>query len=129
MTDPISDMLLRIRNAQGAKMETVDVPHSRLKEALAKIMQAEGYIYKLETLSRKRKVLRLSLKYKGKKIAVISGLKRVSTPGRRIYKGAAELRPVQAGFGTLIISTSKGLMTDADARAAKLGGELICQIW
>jgi small subunit ribosomal protein S8 len=123
--DSIADMLVRIESALNVKRENVDIPHSRLKEEIAKLLLAEGYISKLDVHTRmNKKYLRLMLKPKA-----ISNLRRVSTPGRRIYVGAGKVPRVQAGFGTAIISTSKGLMTDDAAREKKLGGEVICYVW
>ena len=130
MTDPISDMFNRIKNAQNIRADIVDLPYSRIKEAIAKIMVAEGYAGKFEVLKRMNKqFIRLNLKYTDNKKGLIVGLRRVSTPGRRIYADAKSLPKVQAGFGTAIISTSKGVMTDEAARGEKLGGEVICHIW
>jgi|WetSurMetagenome_2_1015567.scaffolds.fasta_scaffold1516660_1 small subunit ribosomal protein S8 len=130
MTDPIADLLVRLTNAQGVRAETVDIPHSKLKEEIIKLLTAEGYLAKYEGLKRmEKKFIRLTLKYNQAKKGIINGLRRVSKPGRRIYVGRGSLPRVQSGFGTAIISTSKGLMTDAAARAAKLGGEVLCNIW
>ena len=128
--DSIADMFVRINNALKVRKETVDVPHSRMKEAIARIMLAEGYIGKCETLSRmNKKFLRLGLKYAAENKSVIEGIRRVSTPGRRIYVGIGSIPRIRAGFGTAILSTSRGLMTDEDARTAKVGGEVLCYIW
>lgn len=128
--DSIADMLIRVNNAIKVKKEAVDLPHSRVKEEIAKIMLAEGYISKCEVLTRtNKKYLRLGLKYDPAGKSLIEGLKRVSTPGRRIYVGARGVRRVRSGFGTAIISTSAGLMTDEAARAKKVGGEVVCNIW
>ena len=130
MTDPITDMFNRIKNAQNARHDNVDVPHSKIKEEIARIMMGEGYIEKYTTLKRMGKgVLRLSLKYGGDKRGIIKTIKRVSRPGKRIYADAGSLPRVQAGFGTAVISTSRGVMTDEAARAGKLGGEVVCHIW
>ncbi len=128
--DSIADMLIRIKNAQGVKKEGVDLPHSRVKEAIAKIMLAEGFIAKADTFSRgAKKYLRLVFKNPGGRQPLIEGMKRISTPGKRVYVGAAELPRVRSGFGLAIISTSKGMMTDEEARAKKMGGEVVCYIW
>ncbi|MFA4844404.1 MAG: 30S ribosomal protein S8 [Candidatus Margulisiibacteriota bacterium] len=128
--DSIADMLNRVNNALGVRKEGVDLPHSRVKEEIAKILLAEGYISKLEPLTRmNRKFIRLGLKYTAKGRSVIEGMKRVSTSGKRHYVAATKVPRVRSGFGTAIISTSKGLMTDAAARQAKLGGEVLCFIW
>lgn len=130
MSDPIADMFCRIKNAAAARIETVDIPHSKIKEEIAKILVSEGYVGKFDILKRMdKKFVRLWLKYTQNKKGVISGLKRVSRPGRRIYRDARSLPRVQGGFGTAIISTSKGVMTDEAARAQKLGGEVICYVW
>lgn len=128
MTDPISDMLTRIRNANRAVLPVIDLPHSRMKESIAKILKKEGYISEYSVEGKAIKSLRLKLKYQGRK-GVIEGLRRVSTPGLRRYSGATKIPRVVAGLGTSIISTSKGLMTGTEARRQNLGGELICYIW
>ncbi|HVN67237.1 MAG TPA: 30S ribosomal protein S8 [Candidatus Sulfotelmatobacter sp.] len=128
--DSIADMLVRLRSGLNAKKESVDVPHSKMKEEIAKLLLAEGFIGQYETHERmKKKHLRIKLKYTPDRKSVIAKLLRVSTPGRRVYVGAAKVPRVQAGFGTALISTSKGLMTDEAARRQKLGGEVICYIW
>ena len=130
MNDPIADLLSRINNAQNGRAETIDVPHSIIKEEIVKILVNEGYLAKWDGLKRMdKKFLRLSLKYGQNKKGIITGMKRVSKSGRRIYSDARSLPKVQGGFGTSIISTSKGVMTDEVARAQKLGGEVICYIW
>lgn len=129
MTDPISDLLNRIRNAQAVLKEQLSVPFSNLNNEIAKILEKKGFIKKVEKKGRTyKKVIEITLKYDEKKPA-ISGLKRVSRPGQRIYKRFKEIKPVKSGYGILIISTSKGLMTDKEARKQKLGGEVICEIW
>ena len=127
--DSIADMLLRIRNALKVRKEGVDMPHSKIKEEIARLMLSEGFIGKYDTFSRlNKKYLRIGLKYAGKKM-VLEGMKRVSSPGQRIYVGADLVPRIRSGFGTAIISTSKGLMTDSDAREQKIGGEVICYLW
>ncbi len=132
MTDPVADMLNRIRNAQAVLKETVDIPLSNLRYEIAKILEKGGFVAEVEKKGKKtKKVIEITLKY-NEKIPVISGLKRISKPGQRIYKRAKELKPVKGGYGIAIISTSKGgggLMTDKEARKQKLGGEVICEIW
>ncbi len=132
MTDPVTDMLNRIRNAQAVLKETVDIPLSNLRYEIAKILEKGGFVAEVEKKGKKtKKVIEITLKY-NEKIPVISGLKRISKPGQRIYKRAKELKPVKGGYGIAIISTSKGgggLMTDKEARKQKLGGEVICEIW
>jgi len=130
MTDPVTDMLNRIRNAQAVLKETVDIPISNLRYEIAKILEKGGFVAEVEKKGKKtKKVIGITLKY-NEKVPVISGLKRISKPGKRIYKKAKELKPVRGGYGIAIISTSKGgLMTDKEARKQKLGGEVICEIW
>ena len=129
MTDPIADMLTRIRNALTAKHETVEVPASNMKKAIANILLEEGYVKNVEFvddgLSGK---LVIALKYADGK-SVISGLKRVSKPGLRKYAGADNMPKVLGGLGTAIVSTSKGIMTDRQAKAANVGGEVLCFVW
>ena len=128
-TDTIADMLTRIRNAISANHETVSVPASKLKVSIAKILLAEGYITKYdETEENGRKNIVITLKYNGKQ-NVISGLKRISKPGLRIYAKCDELPRVLNGLGIAIISTNKGLLTDREAREKKLGGEVLAYVW
>ena len=130
ITDPIADMLTRIRNANTAKHETVDVPASNMKKAIAEILNEEGYIASYQVIEDgKQGVIRIALKYGPNKEKVISGLKRVSKPGLRIYAGAEELPRVLKGLGIAIVSTSKGIMTDKKARAEKIGGEVLAFVW
>ena len=129
-TDPVADMLTRIRNANTAKHESVDVPASNLKKAIAKILLDEGYIKSYEVVEDGTQgVIRIQLKYLAGKEKVISGLRRVSKPGLRVYAGADELPRVLKGLGIAIISTSKGVMTDKAARAAHVGGEVLAFVW
>lgn len=130
ITDPIADMLTRIRNANSAKHETVDVPASNMKKAIAEILNEEGYIKNYQVIEDGRQgVIRIALKYGPNKEKVISGLKRVSKPGLRIYAGAEELPRVLKGLGIAVISTSKGVMTDKKARKENIGGEVLAYIW
>ena len=130
LTDSIGDMLTRIRNAVRVKDETVDIPASGMKLVIANILKDEGYVSKVETVTkRNKKILRVSLKYGQKKKSVISGIKRVSTPGKRIYKGKDSLPMIRSGFGIALISTSKGILTDSGAREQGVGGEIICYVW
>ena len=130
ITDPVADMLTRIRNANTAKHESVDVPASNLKKAIAKILLDEGYIKSYEVVEDGTQgVIRIQLKYLAGKEKVISGLRRVSKPGLRVYAGADELPRVLKGLGIAIISTSKGVMTDKTARANHVGGEVLAFIW
>ena len=129
MTDPISDMLTRIRNAQAVSHQTIVFPFSKLKFNLAKILEKQGLVGKVTSQGRKiRKVIEIELKYK-KDQPIIRGIKRISKPGRRIYIKKDELRPVRQDFGLIIISTPKGLMTNKEAKKKGLGGEVICEIW
>ena len=130
ITDVIADMLTRIRNAGTAKHETVDIPASNVKEAIAKILLDEGYIKSYEKIDDGLQgVIRVTLKYTANKKNVISGIKRISKPGLRVYASAEELPKVLNGLGIAIISTSKGIMTDKKARAEKVGGEVLAYIW
>ena len=130
ITDPVADMLTRIRNANSAKHDTVDVPASNLKKAIAQILLDEGYIKSFQIVEDGTQgVIRITLKYLAGKEKVISGLRRVSKPGLRVYAGADELPRVLKGLGIAIISTSKGVMTDKAARAAHVGGEVLAFVW
>ncbi len=142
MTDPIADMLTRLRNAVSARHASVDIPASRLKVEIARILQDEGYVqgYRVveeptpgrkptSTRAAKRQVLRISLKYGPRGEKVISGIERISRPGRRVYFGHREVPPVLAGLGTSILTTSRGVMTGRQAVKAGVGGEVLCNIW
>ena len=130
ITDPVADMLTRIRNANTAKHEKVDVPASNLKKAIAQILLDEGYIKAYEIVDDGTQgIIRITLKYLAGKEKVISGLRRVSKPGLRVYAGADELPKVLKGLGVAIISTSKGVMTDKKARANHVGGEVLAFVW
>ena len=130
ITDPVADMLTRIRNANTAKHESVDVPASNLKKAIAQILLDEGYIKPFEIVDDGTQgIIRIQLKYLAGKEKVISGLRRVSKPGLRVYAGADELPRVLKGLGIAIISTSKGVMTDKKARANHVGGEVLAFVW
>ena len=129
-TDPIADMLTRIRNANSSKHETVDVPASNMKKAIAEILVDEGYIKSCEEIKdEKQGIIRLTLKYDETGKRVISGLKRISKPGLRIYVSKDELPQVLNGLGIALISTSKGIKTDKDARKEGLGGEVLAYVW
>jgi small subunit ribosomal protein S8 len=129
ITDPIADMLTRIRNAGSAKHATVDVPASKMKKAIAEILLEEGYIKNFQIINDGLQgIIRVTLKYNGNEKA-IAGLRRVSKPGLRVYAGADELPRVLRGLGIAIISTSKGIMTDKKARAAHVGGEVLAFVW
>ena len=130
ITDPVSDMLTRIRNANNAKHETVDVPASNMKKSIAQILLDEGYIKAFQIVEDGTQgIIRITLKYNAGKEKVISGLRRVSKPGLRVYVGADELPQVLRGLGIAIVSTSKGVMTDKAARAAHVGGEVLAFVW
>ena len=130
ITDPIADMLTRIRNANNAKHETVDVPASNMKKAIAQILLDEGYIKNYQIVDDGTQgVIHITLKYNPGKEKVITGRRRVSKPGLRVYVGADELPSVLRGLGIAIVSTSKGVMTDKKARAAHVGGEVLAFVW
>ena len=131
MSDPIADMLTRIRNANTAKHDTVDVPASKMKIAIADILLNEGYITKYDIVEDGNfKTIRITLKYGvDKNEKVISGLKRISKPGLRVYASSEELPRVLGGLGTAIISTNQGVITDKEARKLRIGGEVLCFIW
>ena len=127
--DPITDMLNRIRNAQAVLHPKVEIPYSSLKYEIAKILEKKGFIEKaLKTGKKEKRFIEITLKYE-EKMPVITGLKRLSKPGQRIYLPAKKIKPVKSGYGLTIISTSQGLMTDQEARRQKLGGEILCEIW
>lgn len=128
VSDPIADMLTRIRNAGRALLPTVAMPHSRMKEGIAGILKKEGYIAEYSVEGKGIRKLTLNLKYNGKK-NVIEGLRRVSRPGIRHYVGSTEIPRVRGGLGISIVSTSQGLMSGTQARKNKLGGELLCYVW
>ena len=130
MTDPIADFLTRIRNANMVYMDKVEIPASNTKKGLAEILKAEGFIKDVEYIEDgKQGVIRVYLKYGANREKVITGLKRISKPGLRVYAGKDELPKVLGGLGIAIISTSKGLMVDRQARKAGLGGEVLCYVW
>ena len=130
ITDPIADMLTRIRNAGSARHETVDIPNSKMKKAIAEILLEEGYIKSFQLIDDGTQgIIRITLKYLPGKEKAIQGLRRVSKPGLRVYAGADELPKVLKGLGIAIVSTSKGVMTDKAARAAHIGGEVLAFVW
>ena len=130
ITDPVADMLTRIRNANSAKHETVDVPASNLKKAIAQILLDEGFIKSYNLVENGNQgIIHITLKYQAKKEQVISGLRRISKPGLRIYAGADEIPYVLKGLGIAIVSTSKGVMTDKKARELHIGGEVLAFVW
>lgn len=126
MTDPIADLLTRIRNAQRAGHGVVCFPFSRLKLEVVKILAREGY---LQGISREKDSIEVGLRYGGRREPVLTNLRRISRPGRRIYKGCEDMKPVRNGLGVALISTSQGIMTDSEARAKKVGGEVLCEVW
>ncbi len=129
MTDPITDMFNRIRNAQIVFHKTVDVPFSKLKYRIAEILKTEGFILDYRKRGKKPyQIIKIQLKY-NEKIPIISGFKRVSKPGQRIYKKSKEITKVRSGYGTAIISTTQGLLTNKEARKNKLGGEIMVEVW
>jgi small subunit ribosomal protein S8 len=130
ITDPIADMLTRIRNASTAHHEYVDMPASQLKRGIAQILKEEGYVRDFERVKdSKYPTLRLHLRYSGKRDPVISGIRRISKPGQRIYRKSKELPRVVGGMGIAIVSTPRGLMTERTARQSNLGGEVLCYVW
>lgn len=130
MTDPIADVLTRIRNAVRVERPHVDVPTSNLKRGLADVLKREGYVWDWEEIpSQPRSILRIYLKYGPNGEQVIRHIRRISKPGRRIYSRVADLKPVLNGLGIRILSTSRGIMSDREARQKKVGGEVLCEIW
>ncbi len=130
MTDPIADMLTRVRNASSARHEAVDIPASRVKEAIAGILRDEGFIQNYERINEGHQgILRVHLKYGAERKRVILGLRRISRPGLRVYARKEQLPRVLGGIGVAVVSTSKGIVTDAEARRLGLGGEVLCYIW
>ena len=130
LTDPIADMLTRVRNANAVMHEKVDIPHSKMKERITEILKEQGYIsnFKIVTDEGNKKSIRVYLKYAGKE-RVIKGLKRISKPGRRVYSSVEDMPRVLSGLGIAIVSTSKGVITDKVARAEKVGGEVLAFVW
>ena len=128
MSDPISDMLTRLRNAGAAQLPQVKLPHSRIKESAAKILKSEGFVADVSVSGDKKKDITIRLKFDGKK-SVIEGIKRISKPGLRRFVGSTEIPRVRGGLGVAVLSTSEGLMTDSQARKKNLGGELLFFVW
>ncbi|MBV6458941.1 MAG: 30S ribosomal protein S8 [Fimbriimonadaceae bacterium] len=129
-SDPIADLLTRIRNGSRAKLSAVEVPHSRIKLELVKLLEAEGFVKGHEiTTESKFPSIRVHLKYDNRRNPIIHSLKRVSKPGLRVYKGSESLKPLRSGLTTQILSTSQGLMTDREARRKHIGGEILCEVW
>lgn len=130
ITDPIADMLTRIRNANSAKHDTVDVPASNMKKAIAEILVEEGYIKNYQIIDdSKQGIIRIALKYGANKAKTLQGLRRVSKPGLRVYANCEEMPKVMKGLGVAIVSTSKGVMTDKTARVENVGGEVLAFVW
>jgi small subunit ribosomal protein S8 len=130
MTDPIADMLTRIRNASKAKLEKVDIPSSKLKLEIAKILKDEGYVKNVKMVKDRRQgVIRVYLKYTDEETPVIQGLRRISRPGCRVYVGNDRIPKVMGGMGTAILSTPRGLQTGRQAKKDNMGGEVLCHIW
>ena len=130
MTDPIADMLTRIRNASKVKFDKVDIPSSRIKGEIVKILKEEGFIKNYKFMKDKRQgLIRVYLKYTQDERQILTGIKRVSTPGRRVYSGVDEIPHIKGGLGVAILSTPKGILTDKEARRSKIGGEILCYVW
>ncbi|HMS56206.1 MAG TPA: 30S ribosomal protein S8 [Fimbriimonadaceae bacterium] len=129
-SDPIADLLTRIRNGAQAKLVTVDVPHSKIKVEICRILQAEGYIKGYEVTTESQfPTLRITMRYDGKRNSSIKRISRVSKPGLRVYKPTTDLRPIRSGLATRILTTSQGVMTDREARKRHIGGEVLCEVW
>lgn len=129
-SDPIADLLTRIRNGAHAHLPTVEIPHSKIKIEIVKILQAEGYLKSFEvTTESKFPTIRVELRYDGKRKPILSHIQRVSKPGLRVYKPSGELKPRRSGLATQIVSTSAGVMTDREARRRQIGGEVLCEVW
>jgi len=130
VTDPIAEMLTRIRNANQARKDRVDIPSSKMRQEIARILKEEGYIKNYRVISDRRQgILRIYLKYTSKKEKVISGIKRMSKPSLKYYAKASKVPRVLGGLGVAILSTSQGIMTDKEARKRRIGGEVICHVW
>jgi small subunit ribosomal protein S8 len=130
MSDPLADMLTRIRNARMVKLDSLEMPHSKLRSGVAEILKKEGYISDYQVIKdNKQGVLKISLKYDQNRNPVISGLKRVSKPGCRVYVKSDDIPKVMSGLGIAIISTSSGILSDREARKSGIGGELLCTVW
>jgi small subunit ribosomal protein S8 len=129
MTDPIADMLTRIRNAQAARHDSVTVPASRIKGEIARILKSEGFIRDYELPSEQERDIKIQLRYSGKKEPVVTGIKRVSKPGLRVYVKSKDMPRILGGLGVAIVSTPQGVMTAAEAKRANVGGEILCYVW
>ncbi len=129
-SDPIADLLTRIRNGLMARKDYVDSPHSKIKVEILKILEAEGFVSSHEVVTEgKFPAIRIHLKYDSKRKPVIHSIKRVSKPGLRVYRQSTELRPRRSGLATVVITTSEGVMTDREARRRRIGGEVLCEVW
>ncbi len=128
-TDPIADMLTRIRNAAAAKKSELVLPYSKFKQNLAKLLQKEGFVSTVAEVSGRYKMLQINLKYSSDGDSVIAGIKRVSKPGQRIYLSVDKLPRTNSGYGITVVSTPQGLLTDREARKKRVGGEVVCQVW
>ncbi len=129
-SDPIADLLARIRNGAHAKQPSVNIPHSKIKIDILKILEAEGYVKGIEVTTESRfPMIRVELNYDAKRKPIIAKIRRISKPGLRVYKPADELKPIRSGLATRIISTSQGVMTDREARKRHIGGEVLCEVW
>ncbi|KPJ64702.1 30S ribosomal protein S8 [candidate division KD3-62 bacterium DG_56] len=129
-TDPLADLLARIRNGLHAKLDQISVPASRIKLEIARILKSEGYLQKYEMIDdNKQGTLRLTLRYGPKRDPIVRGLKRISRPGLRVYVGVDEIPRIMGGMGTVVLSTSQGLLTGREARRRRIGGEVICAVW
>ena len=129
LTDPIADMFTRIRNGSAARKASIDMPWSRYKEAIARVLQAEGYVEEVGVQEDGHPVLRIGLRYDARRRPLILGLERVSRPSLRVYVGADEIPSIRRGLGINVLSTSKGVMVDREARKQRVGGEIICKVW
>jgi small subunit ribosomal protein S8 len=128
-TDPIADMLTRIRNAAAARKSELVLPYSKFKESLAKLLQKEGFVSTVAEVPGRYKMLQINLKYSTDGDSVIAGIKRVSKPGQRIYLPVDKIPRTNSGYGITVVSTPKGLLTDREARKTRVGGEVVCQVW
>lgn len=129
MTDPLADMLARIKNAVAMRKKQVEIPHSRLKAEVAKVLLQEGYIAGVSETEGVSRSIVLELRYVGRRISAVQSLARLSRPGQRLYVGCADVPKIKSGLGTAILSTSKGVMSDKKARELGIGGELLCEVW
>lgn len=128
LSDPISDLLCRLRNAARAQHPDVVMPHSKMKESIAHVLKREGYLSEVSVEDSPKKQLRMKLRYAGRK-SVLEGLRRMSSPGRRVYARSTEIPKIRGGLGVVVLSTSSGIVTDREARKRNLGGELLCSVW